>query len=207
MTYWKVRQKGPSEAQIKAYGTAASRACNKLGIFSEKDKKEYRHRVVAELTGRDSIFDVRSNGDIDLIMHRFWIDAGEYFQAAKFCVNYERQMGYVVKVLAVQLMQLKGGDEQGAFDYVSGVLDQARVANGRYTDGSGFWLDVSPSRIADLLKILDTERRRILKRFGGPAGRFDDRVRYTIDGNLLTRQGVEADYYARAPFKAIVRAA
>jgi len=202
-----VRDAGPTSAQKRAYGIAAGRACEELGIRGAEACREYRRKVVLEATGREGFAEIRSNADIDAVMQRLWTDAGDYQQAAKFCVNYERQMAYVIKVMAIQLMQLKGTAEELARDYIGGILDQARVPNGRNLDDGCYWLDIRPDQISNLLKILDTERRKILKRFGETAGRFSDGVKFALNVSILTRVAVERGYYAAAPFKVIVRAA
>lgn len=190
----------PTAAQIREYGVAAGEACRNLGICREDRRREYRHRVVRELTGRESVKDIRSSEDYDAVMARLWDDAGNYERAIHYRINYERRLSYVIQVLASQLMQLKGGIEADAQAYIGGVLDQARIAHGRRDDGSG-WMDVAAPQLLDLVKILDTERRRILGRFTASVGRlsFTDRVRYEADGPLLVRQGVPKGYYSSAP--------
>ena len=190
----------PTAAQIREYGVAAGEACRNLGICREDRRREYRHRVVRELTGRESVKDIRSSEDYDAVMARLWDDAGNYERAIHYRINYERRLSYVIQVLASQLMQLKGGIEADAQAYIGGVLDQARIAHGRRDDGS-WWMDVAAPQLLDLVKILDMERRRILGRFTASVGRlsFTDRVRYEADGPLLVRQGVPKGYYSSAP--------
>ena len=190
----------PTAAQIREYGVAAGEPCRNLGICREDRRREYRHRVVRELTGRESVKDIRSSEDYDAVMARLWDDAGNYERAIHYRINYERRLSYVIQVLASQLMQLKGGIEADAQAYIGGVLDQARIAHGRRDDGS-WWMDVAAPQLLDLVKILDTERRRILGRFTASVGRlsFTDRVRYEADGPLLVRQGVPKGYYSSAP--------
>ncbi len=189
----------PTAAQIREYGAAAGEACRNLGIGREALRREYRHRVVRELTGRESVKDLRSSADYDTVMARLWSDAGDYGRAIHYRINAERRQAYAIRVLACQLMQLKGGDEDGARRYVGGVLDQARIAHGRRDDGA-WWMDVAEPQLSDLVKMLDTERRRILRRFTASAGRlaFSDRVRYEVDGPFLVRQGVPEGYYSSA---------
>lgn len=108
-------------------------------------------------------------------------------------------------MLACQLMQLKGGSESDAQAYVGGVLDQARVPNGRSLDDGGWWMDVAPQRVRDLVKILDTERRRILRRLGARPLTFNAAVRYSLDGPVLAIEGVARGYYDRARVRVTVR--
>lgn len=188
----------PTPAQIREYGIAANGACRALGIGREAARQAYRRGVVRELTGCESVRDVRSAEAFDEVMARLWSDAGDYERAIHYRLNAERRTAYVVRVLAVQLMQLKGGDEAAAQSYVGGVLDQARVPNGRCLADGSWWMDVSPRRIRDLVRILDTERRRILRRHGARRLAFSDKVRYSLDGPVLTVQEVAAGHYDAA---------
>jgi len=201
----KMRDAGPSPKQIQAYGIAASMACRELGICGGREVEEYRHRVILEVTGCASIKHLRTEADYEAVMARFWADAGDWQQAAKYGVGNESRTAYVVKVVSLQLMQLKAFDEGQALAYIGGVLDQARVANNVGQAGGSFWLDVRPDQLVLVLRILDTERRRILRRFGDDKTAFSDRVRYAVDGAILTRQEVAADYYASSPFSMALR--
>lgn len=197
----------PTPAQVREYGVAAARACAELGIGRESERQAYRRRVVRELTGRASIKEVSSAEGYEAVMARLWADAGDFLRAADYSIAPERRLAYVVRVLACQLMQLKGGSEADAQAYVGGVLDQAGVPNGRdLTDGS-WWMDVSPRRLRDLVQILDTERRRILRRHGAGRLAFSGGVRYAVDGPVLTVQGVPAGYYDGARVRVSVREA
>lgn len=195
----------PTPAQIREYGVAAARACAELGIGRESERQAYRRRVVRELTGRASIKEVSSAEGYEAVMARLWADAGDFLRAADYSIAPERRLAYVVRVLACQLMQLKGGSEADAQAYVGGVLDQARVPNGRSLDDGGWWMDVAPQRVRDLVQILDTERRRILRRLGARPLTFNAAVRYSLDGPVLAIEGVARGYYDRARVRVTVR--
>lgn len=195
----------PTPAQVREYGVAAARACAELGIGRESERQAYRRRVVRELTGRASIKEVSSAEGYEAVMARLWADAGDFLRAADYSIAPERRLAYVVRVLACQLMQLKGGSEADAQAYVGGVLDQARVPNGRSLDDGGWWMDVAPQRVRDLVQILDTERRRILRRLGARPLTFDAAVRYSLDGPVLAIEGVARGYYDRARVRVTVR--
>lgn len=195
----------PTPAQIREYGVAAARACAELGIGREAQRQAYRRRVVRELTGRASIKEVSSAEGYEAVMARLWADAGDFLRAADYSIAPERRLAYVVRVLACQLMQLKGGSEADAQAYVGGVLDQARVPNGRSLDDGSYWMDLAPERLRGLVKILDTERRRILRRHGAARLAFSDRVRYELDGPVLTVQEVAPEHYDAARVRVCVR--
>ena len=137
----------PTAGQLREYGAAANGACRALGIAPEAQRQAYRRGVVRELTGRESVRDVRSAEEFDAVMARLWADAGGYARAIHYRIGAERRTAHVVRVLACQLMQLKGGSEADAQAYVGGILDQAKVPNGRDLADGSWWMDVSPQRL------------------------------------------------------------
>ena len=68
-------------------------------------------------------------------------------------------------------------------------------------------MDVSPTSLQHLLQILDTYRRKLLKaNFPSFPAKFDDPVRYQVDGPIRERTtGIPRTYYADIPFKVNVR--
>lgn len=192
-------------AQLRAYGEAAAAACCAAGVAREAQRQEFRRRIVRDEAGVESVKDVRSQEAYDAVMARLWEEAGDYGRASHYRISAERRLAYLARVMATQLMQLKGGSEAAAQAYVGGILDQARVPNGRYLGSVDYWMDVSPARLRDLVQILDTERRRLLRRAGAAQLSFSDRVRYEADGPVLVVQGVPQGHYAAARFKVNVR--
>lgn len=197
----------PTPAQLREYGAAANAACRALGIAREAQRQAYRRGVVREAAGCASVRDVRSAEEFDAVMARLWADAGDYDRAIHYRIGAERRTAHVIRVLACQLMQLKGGSEADAHAYVGGILDQAKVPNGRDLADGSWWMDVAPTRLRELVQILDTERRRILRRHGAGRLAFSDRVRYELDGPVLTMQEVGPGHYGAARVRVSVREA
>lgn len=196
-----VKSAGPTARQKRAYGIAANEACANLAIWGEDARREYRRRVVSEETGCATFAEIRQNSDIDRVMARLWTDAGDWAQAANYGINDARQLAYLIKVCCLQLMQLKGGCETDARRYLDGLLCQAKVPNGSCLTDNSYWLDCTKPRLASLFKILDTERRKLVRqRFPKTALKLDPRVRYEVDGPISIRYEVAACYYAVAPF-------
>ena len=184
-----------------------NRACAEQGIFSSACRSEYRHRLLEEETGKVSLLCLNRTTDFDRVMFRLAADAGDFEQAANFSVSDARRMGYLIKVCCLQLMQLKGGDEADARRYLGGLLDQARVPNGRNLQDNSYWLDCSPSQSHKVFQMLDTHRRRLLRDRGVRRTTFEPRKRYTVDGPILTCETVSDDYYTSAPFSVVLREA
>jgi len=204
----KFRTRTPvTRAQYPKFFTMLLKAALNLGLYTPQEVEEYRHRVMREEAGCDSIKQLNRKADFDACIKRFAADAGDYLEAIEIGLQETRRRAYVVKVMSVQIMQLKGGPENDARNYLEGLINQARIPCGVCTTDNRFWMDVSPSSLKNLLQILDTYRRKLLKaNFPDYPVRFDDTVRYEVDGCIKTRHtGIPSSYYANLPFKVNVR--
>jgi len=183
------------------------KAALNLGLDTPLEVEEYRHQVMRDEAGCDSIKQLNRKADFDACIKRFAADAGEYLEAIEIGLQETLRRAYVVKVMSVQIMQLKGGPENDARNYLEGLITQARIPCGVCTDDNSFWMDVSPSSLQNLLQILDTYRRKLLKEhFPSFPVKFDDTVRYEVEGPIRTRHtGIPSSYYSHLPFKVNVR--
>lgn len=204
----KFRTRNPvTKAQYPKFFSMLRRAALNLGLSSPQEVEEYRHQVMQEEAGCTSIKEMNCKRDFDACIRRFSADAGEYLDAIEIGLQETRRKAYVVKVMSIQIMQLKGGSESDARNYLEGLINQARVSCGINTSDNSFWMDVSPTSLQHLLQILDTYRRKLLKaNFPGSPVKFDDTVRYEVDGCIKIRcLDIENDYYSRQPFTVNVR--
>ncbi len=196
------QRSGLTARQLPRFFKMAARAAEAVG----EPVEAYRKRVMWEEVKATSTKGMSRTTDYDACILRFAIDGGDYMAAIEIDLQGVKRWAYLIKVVAVQLMQLKGGDEKEARNYLEGLLLQARIASGTYTSDDAYFMDVPQAKIVQVFQILDTERRKLLKAlFPGRSLRLNDKVRYEIDGNLHIQQGVEADYYARAPFHVGIR--
>ena len=187
--------------QKAAYWAAFQSACFNMGLSGREEKDYYRHRAMREACGKESINALNTTHDFEAVMHRFYVDAGDFEQAAKYAVADAHRMAMLIKIECCQIMQLTGSSEAEAQRYLGGVLDQSRIANGRHTDTGTYWLDVAPANLTKLLAILDTYRRRLLRRIID-RGVVDNLTffpghRYTV--SPYTRTPVAAGYYRDLP--------
>jgi len=196
-----------TRAQYPKFFSMLRKAALNLGLDTPREVEEYRHMVMREEAGCDSIKQLNRKSDFDACIKRFAADAGEWLEAVEIGLQETRRRAYVVKVMSVQIMQLKGGRESDARDYLEGIVSQARIPCGVRTDDNSFWMDVSPRSLQNLLQILDTCRRKLLKaNFPDCPAKFDDTVRYEVAGCIRTRYtGVPSAYYAGLPFRVNVR--
>lgn len=196
-----------NRAQYQKFFVMLRQAATNLGLFAPEEIDEYRHRVMREEVGVDSIKEMDGKRDFDACIKRFAADVGLYHEAIDIGLQEIRRMAYVIKVMAIQIMQLKGGREDDSRDYLSGIINQSRTPCGVNTSDNSFWMDVSPKSLRTVLQILDTYRRKLIKEhFPKAPTRFDATVRFEIDGNIHTRYtGIPADYYSNIPFNVNVR--
>ena len=153
-------EKTLTKAQISAYWRAASVAARNIG----ESVDGYRKEVMLEECGLRSIKDLNRTTDFDRVMARFLADAGDYESAAKYAVGDSLRKAVLIRICCAQVMQLLGvtsGSSQ-ALEYLAGIIRQANLECG--SDAAGFWLDCPADDLMALFHILDTHRRRLLRR-------------------------------------------
>ena len=168
-----------TKAQISAYWRAASAGARNLGEAVEK----YRKNVMLEECGLRSMKDLNRTTDFDRVMARFLADAGDYESAAKYAVGDSLRKAVLIRICCAQVMQLLGttpGSSQ-AVEYLAGIIRQAHLDCGYDT---AFWMDCPPDSLTALFAMLDTHRRRLLRRLCGDSTlhgfmSFDPSVVYT----------------------------
>ena len=169
--------------QRACFWEAHKAACIELELSTSEERESYRKLVMREECGKVHLAALNRTGDYDRVMERFAKDAGDWQTAAKFAVADEARQAALIRICCAQVMQLKGceaGTETGAA-YLAGIVEQARIPCGRDVRDASFWMDVAPRSLATLFRILDTHRRRLLRRVGPNAPlSFDANAIYTV---------------------------
>ena len=156
--------------QIRPFWRAFGRAAAALGLAGKEETEQYRHKVMMEEAGCEHLRDISPTEGYDRVMYRLALDAGDWAACARFAVGAERRMSALIESCARQVIELKSIENEAEADtpreaaiaYIVGVLRQAGFMID--TAGDEWWLDV-PSGIAfTVFRILDTHRRRILRR-------------------------------------------
>lgn len=159
------KQPGLTPAQRSAFFRALQAASIELGLDTAEDRETYRKTVMREETGKEHLAQLSRTKDFDACMRRFAADAGDYEAASRFAIADDARKAALVRICCAQVMQLKGctaGTTEAA-DYLSGIVEQARVPCGRDIHDSSFWMDCAPGSLLTLFQILDTHRRRLLR--------------------------------------------
>lgn len=160
-----------TKPQTALFWRTFARACASMGILRtarSADREAYRKRIMHEECRKQHLADLSPCRDFDRIMLRLCMDAGDYAGAARYESGEERRMAHLVEVCAAQLMQIQGVEDADALAYVVGVIQRAGYP--ARTDGRVWWLDLAEGQLTALFQMLDTHRRRLLKRVGWDTG-------------------------------------
>ena len=185
-------------AQISLFWRAFSAACRSLGLEGAA-REEYRKEVLRSETAKTSLKDLGRTSDFDSVLKRFYIDAGDWEKAAASAVQDHKRLAYLIKVVCLQLMQLKAESALDARAYLNGLFEQAKMTSCITAQGDGYWLDISFADARKVFSMLDTHRRRLLRPWRNMAG-FSPEYCYAVDGPILRRDRVDSGYYATVPF-------
>jgi len=156
-----------TKAQIAAYFRAANAAARAIG----EPLDAYRKRVLKEVCNATSIKQLNRTNDFDAVMTRFAEDAADYQSACHFAVGSGRRLAVLVGAVCEQVMQLKCLETTAtgaiatatpAEDYLRAIL--SRSGNLRNDTAGGWWLDLADSNLQSVFAMLDTHRRRLIRR-------------------------------------------
>lgn len=164
--------------QTKVFWRMFSAACRELGI-PDPERDAYRKRVMWDELKVRHMSQINRTKGFDRVMARLAVDAGDYEAAARYSSGDERSLFHLAERCAGQVMQL--AERDGGAEYVTAVARQAGYAV--TASGHEFWMDVAADQIAAVFKMLDTHRRRLLRKLGftGSAA-FDPGVSYSVIG-------------------------
>lgn len=157
------KPQGLTKPQIAAYFRAAGAAARALG----EPLDAYRKRVMKEVCNATSIKQLNRTCDFDTIMTRFAEDAADYQSACHFAVGSGRRIAVLIAAVCEQVMQLKSLETTAttttpAEDYLRTILN--RSGNLRSNQAGGWWLDLSDTNLQAVFAMLDTHRRRLIRR-------------------------------------------
>ena len=161
------KPQGLTQPQIAAYFRAANAAARALG----EPLDVYRKRVMKEVCNVTSVKQLNRTGDFDAVMTRFAEDAADYQSACHYAVGSERRLAVLIGAVCEQVMQLKSLEsaETGATatttpaeDYLRTILN--RSGNLRSNQAGGWWIDLSDTNLQAVFAMLDTHRRRLIRR-------------------------------------------
>ena len=161
------KPQGLTKPQIAAYFRAASAAARALG----EPLDTYRKRVMKEVCNATSIKQLNRTNDFDAVMTRFAEDAADYQSACHYAVGSGRRLAVLIGAVCEQVTQLKCLETTAtgatatttpAEDYLRTILN--RSGNLRSNQAGSWWLDLSDTNLQSVFAMLDTHRRRLIRR-------------------------------------------
>ena len=183
-----------TRAQLKPFFRAVSRAASAQGLVGREAVEAYRREVMREEAGADHAGDIDPGPGYDSVMYRLAVDAGDWGAASRFATGTERRMAYLVEQCARQVIELKRIEDEpnvmfapesvttSAVEYVVGCLRQAGMLVTESPEGD-WWADISGAAAFSVFRMLDTHRRRLLKRLGwGGTLAFAPDASWSLDG-------------------------
>ena len=179
------------------------KACEVRGI-PPSEREAYRHRLIAHacpISG-GSLRNVGAGEDFDRLMRLVAREAQSVEAAGHFATAEARRLAKLCEALVWQIWQidcglpetLKGRGASAALtpaDYLRGVIAQAGWRWAVVAADDGWWLDLPLPHAQKLMMMLDTHRRRLLKRAPRAFERLPDgserRMRLAFDPNSVYR--------------------
>ena len=193
-----------------------AQACERQGI-PPAEREAYRHRLIAETVpmSRGSLKCVGSGTDFDRLMRTVAQAAQSFETSAHFAVAEARRLAKMCEALVWQIWAIECGMPEALrgkststaitpADYLRGVIAQAGWRWAVVAADDGWWLDLPLPHAQKLMMMLDTHRRRLLKRAPFRRERLPDgserRMRlafdvdcaYRWDGDTLWKEPVTA---------------
>lgn len=182
-----------TRAQLKPFFRAVSRAASAQGLVGRDAVEAYRREVMREEAGADHAADIDPGAGYDRVMYRLAVDGGDWAAASRFATGEERRMAHLVEQCARQVIELKSVEGDPAPEavkispvaYVVGCLRQAGLLVAQ-TDSGDWWADISGAAAFSVFRMLDTHRRRLLKRldWSGTLA-FDPAAAWSLDNTVL----------------------
>ncbi len=126
---------------------------------SRQDRDAFRHAVLRRVCGVDSLRLVRNSG-FDRLMLEVASLAGDYVAMGYWCVASERRTAFMIRECARQIGEL--ANQPHGWEYCRGVFSQAALPSS--------WMDIPDHLLMSVFQMLDTHRRRVLKRDYGWTG-------------------------------------
>lgn len=189
-------------AFFKVFQQACDRQCIPPG-----EREAWRHEIVREACGVPSLKAVGSGAAFDKLMAHVSRLAEDHAEAMRWGTAEGRRLAAMAEACARQCFEIAQAipslAEQwapGAIPYLRGVMAQAGWRDALHAEDGEWWLDLDLPRLQKLFQMLDTHRRRLLRRVpfakweelpDGTRGpmrlAFDLHARYVLTVNALLK--------------------
>ena len=174
-----------TKAQQAAFWKLFGEACNKTCYgHSDRDKDAYRHRIIYQSTGKISLKDVGRCTDFEKLMCALAVDAEDYQAAGTWATCGERRTVYYIKECARQIGEIK--NKPHGWAYCRAIFTQANLPER--------WEDIPADSLWNVFCMLDTYRRRILRREGF-GGKKEGQPLSFVATRIYFRSGSDVSFY------------
>jgi len=197
---------GLTKKQAAMFWRTFGAACSEQGIRDKDARETYRRRVLLETTGKLHMGNLNRTRDYERVMMRLCQDAGDYEGACRYVGGNEKRIAALVEACLWQVMDLATIESalkvqapdsfacrNDGIQYVLAICKQAGIRT--YTGDSQYWMDISKGLLSSVFKMLDTHRRRMLKRCAPDMPlKFDMGTQYFMRGGVVkaTNEATEA---------------
>ena len=189
-------------AFFKVFQQACDRQCIPPG-----EREAWRHEIVREACGVPSLKAVDSGSAFDKLMAHVSRLAEDHGEAIRWGTAEGRRLAAMAQACARQCFEIAQAIPSLAercppdpVDYLRGVMAQAGWRDALHAEDGEWWLDLDLVRLQKLFQMLDTHRRRLLRRVPFakweelPTGTrgpmrlaFDIDARYVVTVNALLK--------------------
>lgn len=156
---------------------------------TRQERDTARRGVMFRACGKITLKDVNSGVDFDRLMYTVATLAGDYEAMAYWCQASERRTVHLVGECARQIGEIAG--EIKGWEYCRSVFAQARLP--------ASWMDIPDPLLFATFQMLDTHRRRVLKRDHGWLGERDGQPLGFRPERIYIRRGQEVYFYDPLP--------
>ena len=156
--------------QMRQFWPAFARACDAIGLIASADKDAYRSRIMMEEASANHLAEVYNTHGYEALMARLAADAGDYEGATRYAGGGDRRMAYMVDDCARQVFELSGKAESDRLTYIRSILEQSGLVRQTAVVNAFWWLDYPDTTPERIFQMLDTHRRRLLRRRSAATG-------------------------------------
>jgi hypothetical protein len=121
---------------------------------TRQERSDFRHDLIFKATGQRSLKNVSRTTGFDKLMLETATLAGDYEAAGRYINGSERRYVHLIGECARQIGEI--ADVPHGWDYCQSTFKQAGLPK--------HWEDIPETLLASTFKMLDTHRRRMLKR-------------------------------------------
>ena len=161
-----------------------------IGAGATRDESDtLRRSVMLRACGQISLSDIGPTCDFDRLMYEVATMSGDYQQMAYWCQAKERRTAHMIGECARQIGEIAG--QSRGWEYCRAIFVQAALPER--------WEDIPEGSLFSVFQMVDTHRRRMLKRDHGWRGERDGQPLGFNPARIYTRHGLGLAYYDPLP--------